>query len=662
MLEQQFRLKYKQAVALHQQGRLEQARTLYREVLEAHPQHFDSLHLLGVIALQSGSPEEGIALIRDAIRQDSAVAPAHFNLGTALLQCRQLEPALASFDRALALQPGHVAALNNRANVLLALSRPAEALESYDRALALSPDYEEGWYNRGNALLDMGRAEQALASFQRALELRPGYAQAWHNAGKANLDLGRLEEVVVCYERALSLRPDYEFLFGKYLHARMKLCDWRDLPRNLSRLQSQLEDGVRVTTPFPLVGLLDSPKLQKTAAEIYAAARYPPSEALGEFEQRRSGDRIRIGYYSADFYSHATAHLIAELFESHDPEHVELYGFSFGPERQDAMKQRVAAAFHRFLEVGDRTDLDVARLSRELGIDIAVDLKGYTQGSRPGIFAARCAPVQVSYLGYPGTMGTSWIDYIIADLTVVPEHSQSDFTEQVVYLPHSYQANDSRRLISPQDITRQEAGLPATGFVFCCFNQHYKIMPTTFASWMNILHAVPGSVLWLLEGGNTAEGNLRREARERGIDSDRLVFAPLLAPGQHLARQRLADLFLDTLPCNAHTTASDALWAGLPVLTCAGRTFAGRVAASLLHALGLPELVTASDEEYESRAIALAASPQELARLRSQLAGSRLGSPLFDGKSLARHMEQAFTVMQSRRLAGLAPEGFAITA
>ncbi|MFU8763376.1 MAG: tetratricopeptide repeat protein [Haliea sp.] len=659
-MAEQFRRIYKQAVRLHQEGHLQQAQTLYRQVLAAHPRHFDSLHLLGVIALQTGNPELGIELIREAIRLDSKVAAAHFNLGTALLQSRQAEQALASFDRALSLQPDHVSALNNRANVLLELNRPAAALASYDRALALKPGSAEGWYNRGNALLDMGRAEEALASFQRALALNPSYAEAWHNAGRAQSDLNQLEEVAICYTKALALRPDYEFLLGKVLHARMQLCDWEGFPDNLALLQTQLRAGRRVTTPFPLIGLLESPQLQKQAAEIYAAARLPPNAALGPLPERQPGHRVKVGYYSADFYGHATAYLGAQLFEAHDRERFELFAFSFGPDRQDAMSQRVAAAFDHFLEVGSKTDLEVARLSRELGIDIAVDLKGYTRSSRPGMFAARCAPLQVSYLGYPGTMGTSCIDYIVADRVVIPECSQAHFSEQVVYLPYSYQANDSRREIAPREFSRQELGLPGSGFVFCCFNANYKIMPATFTSWMNILRAVPGSVLWLLEGSEGAVRNLRQQAEARGVDSGRLVFAPRLETQQHLARHRAADLFLDTLPCNAHTTASDALWAGLPLLTCVGATFAGRVAASLLQTLELPELITTSAEEYEARAIALATNPSELAQLRSRLAHSSLSSPLFDGRQLAQQLEKAFSIMHERHLAGATPEAFAI--
>ena len=351
---------------------------------------------------------------------------------------------------------------------------------------------------------------------------------------------------------------------------------------------------------------------------------------------------------------------MAELFEAHDGGKFEFYGFSFGPDRQDEMRRRVSAAFHKFIDVRDRSDLEVARLSRELGIDIAVDLKGYTQDSRPGIFAERCAPVQVNWLGYPGTMAADWIDYIVADRTVIPEESKSCFTEKVVYLPHSYQVNDSKRRISDRVFTRRELGLPEQGFVFCCFNNNYKILPATFEGWMRILRAVEGSVLWLLEDNPTAARNLRKEAAARGVDSARLVFARRLALDEHLARHRLADLFLDTLPYNAHTTASDALWAGLPLVTLRGRSFAGRMGASLLTAAGLPELIAESEADYAALALHLARTPDRLAHLAALLCDSRATSALFDAAASARHLEAAFDLMWRRHCTGQPPTGFAL--
>jgi len=435
----------------------------------------------------------------------------------------------------------------------------------------------------------------------------------------------------------------------------MKLCVWSLCEENLDKLKVELSQSKPVTAPFPLLAVLDSPALQKTAAKVYAEIMFPERHALGCFDKGEPDRKIRIGYFSADFHNHATAYLMAELFEAHDSSRFELYGFSFGPNRNDEMRQRVSSAFDRFIDVRDKSDRQVARLSRDLGIDIAIDLKGHTQDARTGIFAEGCAPVQVNYLGYPGTMGVAYIDYVIADKTVIPAESQSDFTEKVVYLPHSYQVNDSRRRISDRVFTKKELGLPESGFVFCCFNNNYKILPSTFDSWIRILKAVEGSVLWLFEDNPTAARNLRKEAMARGVDGSRLTFAGRMPLGEHLARHQLADLFIDTLPCNAHTTASDALWAGLPVLTCMGKSFASRVAASLLKAIELPELIAHTPEEYETKAIELATDPSKLNEIKGKLKRNRMTTPLFNSKLFARHIEAAFEEMHARYQAGLPP-------
>ena len=396
------------------------------------------------------------------------------------------------------------------------------------------------------------------------------------------------------------------------------------------------------------------------AAQICAEQRYPAVQPSGAFPLRPKGGKIRIGYFSADFHNHATTYLTAEMLELHDPSRFELYGFSFGPDRQDDMRKRVSSAFHKFSDVRDKSDRDVARYSRALGIDIAIDLKGYTAGARLGIFAERCAPIQVSYLGYPGTTGAGYMDYIIADRTIIPKDRQGDYTECAVCLPDSYQVNDSKRKISDKSFVRRELGLPESGFVFCCFNGNYKILPATFDIWMRLLKSVEGSVLWLMEDSRVAANNLRREAERRGVDSTRLVFAQRMKLDEHLARHRAADLFLDTLPCNAHTTASDALWAGLPVLTCVGEAFAGRVAASLLQTIGLPELITQTHPEYEALALELARNPEKLSAIRQKLAHNRSASPLFDAGRYTRHIEAAYQAMMDRYQAGLAPESMDI--
>ncbi len=405
-----------------------------------------------------------------------------------------------------------------------------------------------------------------------------------------------------------------------------------------------------------LLALSDEPILHKKFSEIYIQSRYPYRPILGPTPKRPQSQKIRVGYFSADFHNHATGHLMAELFELHDKNQFELFGFSFGPIANDEMRQRLEKSFDHFIEVGNKSDIEIAQLSRDINIDIAVDLKGFTQDARTGIFAHRAAPIQVSYLGYPGTMGADYIDYVIADKTLISPELKSCYSEKIIYLPYSYQVNDRKRLISERQFTRRELGLPESSFVFCCFNNNYKILPATFGGWARILKAVEGSVLWLLQDNVWAVENLKKEAKKQGITPDRLIFAARMSLPDHLARHRQANLFLDTFPYNAHTTASDALWAGLPVLTLAGQSFASRVAASLLNAIGFLELVTTSQGDYEALAIELAMNPQKFKDIKLKLARNRLITPLFDTPLFTKNLEAAYIKMHERYQAGLESE------
>jgi len=633
---------------------------------------------LGVLAYQAKQLEQAVGLISQSITLNPHDGPAYATLGNALLRLNKAEAALDNYDKALALNPKDVAVYSNRGIALKRLNRDADALINYNQALALKPDYAEAYFNKGNTLVALSRHDEALACYDKALSLKADYIDVYRNRGNtlvwlnkyeaalANYDtaltqhpncaeihymrgttlqeLKRFDEAIANFKSTLALKPDYDFLPGTLLLAQMVQCDWQDFTENLSGFQAAIRRNERVTMPFAAIALLDSASILKQAAKTFADSCFIhklPKPSL----KKAKGEKIRIAYYSADFHNHATTYLMAGLFERHDKTQFEWYGFSFGPNIQDAMRGRLAAAFDHFFEVSRQSDRDVARLSRELGIDIAVDLKGYTRGARPGIFAQQCAPIQVNYLGYPGTMATEQMDYIIADRTVIPEANITAYSEKIVYLPHSYQVNDSERPISDRIFSRQEAGLPEYGFVFCCFNKNYKIQPDTFTGWMRILHAVKGSVLWLFEANSTAAHNLQIEAEKRGIDRKRLVFARMMPLPEHLARHRLADLFLDTFPCNAHTTASDALWAGLPILTRMGDSFASRVAGSLLRAIDLPELITETQKDYEALAIELALNPEKLAQIKQKLAAHRLTTPLFNTALFARQLEQAYLAM-----------------
>jgi hypothetical protein len=405
--------------------------------------------------------------------------------------------------------------------------------------------------------------------------------------------------------------------------------------------------------PFPVLAITDSSQIHKQVTEIFVQAKCAPNDTLGPIPSYGRHPKIRLAYFSADLHNHATAYLMAELFEKHDRERFELYAFSFGPDKLDDMRVRVMAAFDHFIDIRGMTDQKAAELARELEIDIAIDLKGFTQDGRTDIFAYRTAPIQISYLGYPGTMGASYFEYLVADHTIIPPEAQQYYSEKIIYLPDSYQVNDRQRAISDKVFTKAQLGLPEEGFVFCCFNNNYKILPQTFDIWMRLLQQVEGSVLWLFEANPTAMTNLKKEAQKRGIHPERLVFAKWMPPAEHLARQRLADLFIDTLPYNAHTTASDALWAGLPVLTLIGQSFASRVAASLLNAIGLPELITHSEQEYEQKALELANNSKQLVQIKAKLAANRLTTPLFDTERFRKNLEQAYLEVYERHQAGL---------
>jgi predicted O-linked N-acetylglucosamine transferase (SPINDLY family) len=719
--------KFQQGLALHRQGRLAEAEKLYQELLQQEPTHFDALHRLGMVALQTRRTQRGVELITKAIELNPNVAAAHSNLGfalsalkrpqealascdkaialdpgsavaynnrgnvlkdlkrhdealasydkalalesdspdsavaynnrgDALLDLKRPKEALASYDKALAIRPDYVEAHNNRGNALHALKRPKEALASYDKALAIRPDYAEAHSNRGAALNELKLFEEALASYDNAIALKPDYAEAYSNRGNALNELKRFEEALASYDKAIALKPDCEFVLGDLIHMKMKICDWSNLETQIALLVHKIDHAEKVSQPFPLLAATNSPELQRKAAEIYARARYPLNNAIPKIAKRQRRNKICIGYFSADFRKHPGAYTMVEMLERHDHSKFEIIGFSFSPESEYELKSRLEPAFDKFIDVNSYKDIDVARLARNMEIDIAIDRNGFTNYCRPNIFAARAAPLQVSYKAYPGTMGTDYIDYLIADPIVVPADHRRNYSEKIAYLPNSYQVYDTKRCISDKAFTRAEMGLPQEGFVFCCFNNNYKITPEVFDCWMRILTRIDGSVMWLLEDNAKATSNLRKEAEIRGVHPERLIFAKRMPPPGHLARHRLADLFLDTLPYNAHTTASDALWAGLPVLTRIGETFAGRVAASLLNAIGLNELITSTPQAYEALAIELATNPEKLAAIKRKLANNRLTTPLFDTQMYTRHIEAAYKAIYERYQANLPPD------
>jgi predicted O-linked N-acetylglucosamine transferase (SPINDLY family) len=629
---------FEEAFSHHQAGRLGDAERLYREVLSADANHCAALHLLGVLSFQTARAEIAAALIGKAIAIDKTQPAYYYNLGIALQALGCLREAGAAYSAALELAPNYAEARNNVATVLADLGFLERAVGEYRIAVRLKPDYADAHNNLGSALARLGRREEAVGAYQTALRLKPDYVQAHTNLGLALQDLGRFEEAADHYGEAFRLKPDHSEAIAQQLYCLRQICDWRVT----DRLERDLLLQTGKYSPF-LSLIVDSSAEQRLAVAKTWSAQFAKLVPLPP--RPRSGDaKIRLGYLSADFCNHAVAQLVVELIERHDRGRFEVIGYSYGPDDGSHLRQRLMQGFDQFKDIRPLANAGAARLIREDGIDILVDLTGYTAKGRTEILAYRPAPVQVNFLGYPGTMGADFIDYLIADPICIPAQAEAGFREKIVRLP-CYQPNDSQRPVAEETPSRAEAGLPERGVIFCCFNNSFKITPALFAIWMRLLDKTPGSVLWLLDTNQSGKDNLRREAQAAGVSSERLVFAPRIALRDHLARHRLADLFLDTLPYNAHTTASDALWVGLPVLTCLGESFAGRVAASLLTAVGMEEMITSSLAEYEALALKLAADPARITALKAKLAANRPTAPLFDSQHFAREIEAAYERM-----------------
>lgn len=606
--------------------------------------------------------DEALLAYDDALRLQPDLGEAWAGRGDVLARQKRYEAALAAFARAIALAPDLISPWLGQADVFVELRQLDEALAACTRAVECKPELAAGWFARGKVFALLERFDEALAAYDRALALEPDLAEAKKERGSVFMQLSRPEDAFTEFDRAFAIRPDLSYLEGERLHAKMQLCNWEGFERESAHLLASIEAGKPASFPFPIIVLPSSAQQQRQCAEIFAADSLGrPGPPLWRGERSRQ-PRLRIAYLSPDFREHATAHLAAGLFRTHDRSRFEITAISYGPDDRSGTRQRLIDSCDRFVDVRSRSDPDVATLIRDMEIDIAVDLCGYTRHFRPNILASRPAPVQASYLGYPATMGASHIDYLIADRVLIPPEHRAAYSERIVYLPDSYQVNDSERKAAAVNPSRADLGLPARGFVFCCFNANMKITPDVFDVWMRLLREIEGSVMWLLAGSATAIANLRREAAARGVSPDRLVFAPKLKADLHLARHGQADLFLDTFHCGAHTTASDALWTGLPVLTCRGSTFASRVGASLLESLGLTELIASSAAEYEASALKLARQPVQLAAMKAKLAATRDSCALFDTARFTRNLEAAYLAIWDRFQRGEAPDDVSIDA
>lgn len=639
-------------------GRRDQALAAYARALAINPSHADALNNRGAVLGDLNRASEALASFDRALAANADHAGALANRGALLVRLNRFDEAVPDLDRAHGLDARNAVVLNNRGNAFAGMKRHDAALADFGRALSVDPQYADAWFNRATVLFELRRFGEAVVSVEHCLAIAPGHVEALVNRAHLQSELGRPEPALADYEQAIAIAPGQELLPGWRSFCKLKLCDWRDLSGQIASIGDAVRRGEPACSPAILLAMSGDPALLRQCAETHAQKYFPGGRNI--LPGQSANGRIRLGYFSADFHDHATAWLTAGLFEHHDKSRFEVFAFSFGPPAQDSMRRRLVPCFERFLEIGQMSDAEAARLARDMDLDIAVDMKGFTEGSRPHIFAERVAPIQASYLGYPGTVGASYMDYIIADRHVLPEPDECFYAEKIAWLPGSYQPNDSLHDSGAFTPARSQYGLPEQEFVFCCFNNSYKITPQIFAIWMRLLAQTPDSVLWLFEDNPQAAKNLRAQAQTRGIDSGRLIFAGRASHDEHLARQRLADLFLDTLPYGAHTTASDALRAGLPLLTCTGTAFQGRVATSLLHAVGMPELITGTLEEYEAVALRIAQNPEKQRGLRKKLVANLPQTALFDTATYTRNLETAFEVMWEKHRQGLPPASFRV--
>ncbi len=627
----------------------------YDRALSLNPDYAEAYNNLGIAFQNQNKIEEAIECYNKAVVLKPNFAEAHNNLGISLKNQGKLDEAIDSYNKALLLMPDYADAYNNMGNAFKYKGKLNKAIESYNNAISIKPNYAKGFINLGAAFKYQGKLDEAIEAYNKALSLKPDYIEAYHNLGNAFTDQGKQDEAIEAYEKALSLKPDYEAARVQKLYQQANICDWHSIEKDRKLIPS-LGISEKHINPLAILSLEDAPKRHYMRSKIYAKNNFPEKPMSFPTKTLKKSERIRIGYFSSDFVSHPVAYLIAKVIEIHNRDKFDIFAYSLIGSKDDELRKRLTKSFDVFKDVSGISDKEVAVLCRQDNIDIAIDLNGYTRNSRSSIFAYRAAPIQINFLGFPGTMGADFIDYIIADKYLIPPNNSKYFTEKQLYLPNTYMPTDNSREFSNRLISRSDMGLPDKAFVFCCFNNNYKISDLEFDIWMRLLSKVKGSVLWLRRSNQLSDKNIIKAAKKRNICASRIVFADKLPMKEHLTRHKLADLFIDTFSFNAHTTASEALWSGLPVVTKQGQGFAARVAASLLNAIGLPELITENDHDYESLILELATNPNKLFQIKEKLAANRLSQPLFDTELYTKHLEIGYQTAYQNYCDGKVPE------
>jgi predicted O-linked N-acetylglucosamine transferase (SPINDLY family) len=643
------------AVAYKESGQIDNAIKSYREGILKNPKNLDLLNNLGVLLIENDKNEEAIKYFKKAIEINSGYAEAYNNLSVALKNLDQFDNAIEKLEIALSLNSNYADAFNNYGSILKKLGRSDESINYFRKAIVINPKDPDTLNNLGSVYDDLEKFDQAIEFYQKALEIKPSFAEVNSNLGNIYSQRNEYDKAIKYYQKALKIKPDLDYIIGYIFSAKMNCCDWAGFEDLLGSVKKKVNKKNKIIDPFSLFGLIDNPSLIKTTVQQKMSSEHPRINDLKIISASAAHKKIRIGYFSGDFRQHPVSYLTAELYEVHNRQSFEIHAFSLGPDTNDELNLRIKAGVDHFHDVQKMSHKDIVLLARSLELDIAVDLAGLTAKSRTDIFAMSVAPIQLSYIGWLGTMGADYYDYLIADKVMIPNESQKYYVEKIVYLP-SFQVNDSKDLPPNLELTREEIGVPEAGFVFCCFNNTYKFTPNTFDSWCRILSKVDNSVLLVYANNNLAKTNLTKEIVKRGIDAERLIFGESLDRPRYLARYRVADLFLDTQPYNAGTTASDALKMGLPIVTLKGKSYQARMGASILNAVNLPELITNSSVEYEALAIELAKNPKKLKTIKEKLLKNLSTAPLYNTELFAKNLELAYTKMYERHLKGLEPD------
>lgn len=634
-------------------NRLDDSILNYDKAIENKVDFFEAYFNKGLVLQVMNNLESAVLCYEKALTLNPSAISVYGKIASALYDLGNKEEAISILGKSLLIDSGDEEVFNSIGMLYAEMNKYDQAIDCYKKSIENNCDYPLAYYNLGLALNKLGSFDESISSYEKALCINPDWAEAYVGLGFSLAEKNKTPEAIDCFQKAIQIRPDFDFLEGMLIHMQMRICDWTDFDSKTSSHIKNLEGLNKSAVPFAILGLVDSPKLQQIAASIWANSKYPKPAIDFLFSRKEKNHPIRIGYFSSDFGDHPVTHLIFELLRLHNRKVFEVFGFNLRENKASKIGGNVKKAFDHFIDAHAMSDREVVDCARELQIDIAIDLGGYTDNARTSIFSQRVSPIQINYLGYIGSMGVDYIDYIISDDFVISEGNREYFTENIIYMPDCYQVSNPIREVSGKSIKRSEFGLPDDGFIFCCFCGSYKILPRTFSSWMNILKKVDGSVLWLISENDLVINNLKKYAAEMGINSERLIFSPRAPSDEYLLRYRLADLFLDTYPYNAGTVASDALWMGLPFVTLAGESFVSRMAGSLLVNIGLSELVTYTDIEYEEKAVELAADLKKLEEIKQKLSKNKNEYPLFDAAKFTDNFEMALSNIYSNYIDGL---------